>query len=63
MVVVEIDEKSPQAQKVLDLLGTFPFVKKIEENNYSKDFIKKIKKSEKQKRFKVDANNLWESLL
>lgn len=51
MVVIEIDDKTEQAQKVIEMLHTFPFVsvkdKKVVNSPYNKEYVKKIRKREK----------------
>ncbi len=57
MILLEIDESSVQAKKIIDLLKTFEFVKisntktstkkttkSLSEPKYNKDFVSKIKK-------------------
>jgi hypothetical protein len=65
MVNIEIDDKSPQAQKVIEMLIKFPFVKikdKVtskKEKSYDPKFVKKILyRSDNAKNGKVvEVNN------
>lgn len=46
MVIVEIDDKSPQAKKVIELLNTFEFVNVVNKNVSAKNGKHNVKKEE-----------------
>jgi hypothetical protein len=63
--IIRIDTRSKAAQGFLEYVKTLPFVK-IEENEenspYNPDFVKKIKRAQKQKGTVIDTNDVWGSL-
>ena len=61
MALVEINEKSAAGRKELERLRVLPFAKIIEKDPspYGKEFVEKIRRSEKQPGVKIDLDNLW----
>jgi len=64
--IVRIDTRSNTAKILLNYLKSLPFVKveeQIEKSPYNPEFVKKIKKAEKQKGRVIESGqSLWESL-
>ena len=64
MIIAEINDKSKQAKKLVEMLKTFPFVEIKKGKKTSKDqYTKMIKDSYNSKnRTKVNPQNVWESM-
>ncbi len=72
MVTVQIDNKSAQAKKLIEMLKTFDFVQIVSKNGtssnkgekspYNPEFVKMIKDAENGKSKKIDTKNLWKSI-
>jgi len=64
--VIKIDTRSKMAQQFLEYVRTLPFAKveqQTEKSPYNPEFVKKIKKAEKQKgRVVTSGKSLWDSL-
>lgn len=65
-ITVKINEKSKARKTLKDLLDIFaaqPGVEVIEEKSpYNPEFVKKIKRAEKQKGIVLDTNDIWGSI-
>lgn len=69
MFIVEIDDCSPKAKKVIKTLITHNFVNVVDNNEkektspYNLEFVKMVKQADKGKRTKINTSNIWESIL
>lgn len=66
-IIIQIDNRSKDAKALLNYLQNLSYVKVIthskeEETVYNKEFVKQIRKSEKQKSVRIPTDKLWESL-
>lgn len=66
-ITLKIDRRSKQAKMLYEYLKTLPFVE-IKESKpktkspYNPEFVKKIKRAEKQKSTLIDTDDIWGSL-
>ena len=61
-ITLEYDARSSVATKALDFLltlGVFKVRVASEKSPYNKEFVDKIKRSEKSKGVKINTENLW----
>lgn len=65
-VTLKIDTSSKAALAFIEFVKTLPYVKVVEQNEkspYDPEFVKKVKRAEKQKGKIIESGqSLWESL-
>ncbi|PTN07797.1 DUF2683 family protein [Mangrovibacterium marinum] len=61
MTTVIINDKSAKGKRLIEFLKTLDYVtfETAQDSPYCKEFVRKIRKSEKQTGEKVDLDNLW----
>lgn len=62
---IKIDTRNKAAKKFLEFIKSLSFVtieEQVEESPYNPEFVKKIKRAQKQKGIVVDTNDIWGSL-
>jgi hypothetical protein len=64
MATIIIDTSTNEAKRLVEYLKTIQYVKVLDINqemdeSFDPDFVKKIKKREKQSTVKLDLDNLW----
>jgi hypothetical protein len=62
MVSLKIKDNSPQAQNFLEYAKKLPFVEIEESKTYNPEFVKMMRKAEKEKSIRVNPKNVWESI-
>jgi len=63
--IIKIDTRSKMAQQFLEFAKTLPFAKveQLDEKSpYDPEFVKKIKRAQKQKGTIIDTKDVWGSL-
>jgi hypothetical protein len=63
--IIKIDTRSKMAQRFLEYVKTLPFVQieqQPEKSSYDPDFVKKIKRAQKQDGTIIDTKDIWGSL-